>query len=224
MGIYNQLSVQYLIMIPENISIYDIKNKLNENNINLQIRRDKNNNNRYIVLTIITDNDKRLNESEYYKKIKGRHNYEEYCELITTDIDIKLNNEENELLNKLISYFNEIPKNNWYIINNISTTYGDYYYLTLEYQIMLNASIEINIINDIIKEICNKNNYPICDIIKCKYTDNIYIRLVNDYELCERKKNSNWLKQISSEYKEYKKQVETDIELTEIEKLILNVL
>lgn len=229
MGIYNGHTLQYILLISDKVGISEVKNKLKDNNLNLKIRRCEKTNERYIILTILDTDNNRLLNSEYYKDNfeKWINDFKEYTLKIIKPIDIDLKYDEKIILDSILLVMPEmIESHGWCDENSMSTTYDDCYVKSLEYNIVLNSNCNIENTKKIIKEICNEFNYQVCDFVRCKYDNELQIKLINNIQLHERIINSKWFKKIFTENAVFKKRVSDyiDIELTEIEISILEKL
>lgn len=231
MGIFNEHTIKYILLLSDKFATIDILKNLKNNSIFLNIKRNKDTNERYIILTNLTCGDKRLTESNYYKDNRKIwiDDYKSYTKKITEDIDIKLNDKENNLLNKILNIMPEmIESYGWYNKNSISTTYDSKYFRSLEYYLIIKPESDKDYIKSSIKEICNKLNYQVCDFVKVKDNNELQIKVVNSIQLKERLQKSKWFNDNFFEDGIYRIKLNIDetydIELTIKEKQILNEL
>ena len=229
MGIYNQHSIEYILLLSDKFATIDILKILKDNSIFLIIKRNEDTNERYIILTNLTCTDKRLTDSNYYKdnSKKWIDDYKSYTKKITEDIDIELNDKEKNFLNKILNIMPEmIESYGWYNENSVSTTYGSEYFTSLEYYLIIKPESDKDYIKSSIKEICNKLNYQVCDFVKVKDNDELQIKVVNSIQLKERLQKSKWFREKIFQDGIYRIKLNIDetydIELTIKEKHILN--
>ena len=228
MGIYNAHTLQYILLISDGVALSEAIKYLKDNNINLKIRRNEKTNERYIILTVLNNNDVRFTNSKYYKDNyhKWSNDYDSYTTQIKENINIELNKEEKTVLNTILLSIPEIiDYHGWYDENSVSTTYGDYYFTAIEYNIAIKNNVNIERIKQIIKKVCNEHNYQVCDFVKCNYTNELHIKIVNDVQLRDRKMKSAWFNTLIANNKVYRRRIViddlVDMVLTEKENYVL---